>query len=179
MKSVQAHTREERNWSTLIVNEPLKVLLEDILSFHTKCRKECIKARLCGCRLITTIEQFHPSFTNSSNQIAVQINIGNIGARDNLRVCNFEISVLFDCSDDLLFDLSHGWKLCLHYRSTLDDTNFNSFRLAVLQYHKTRQDNSLDSHLGFVLQCKTLGIVDRQECKTASQSLVEIMSATV
>jgi len=107
--SGKTHTREERNRCSVVLNEPLKVLLKDILARHTKCRKKCIEAGLCGMRLPTTIEQFDPGFAYPSDQITVQIDIGTVGISDHLRVRNFQILIVTNCIDDLSFDLTHGW----------------------------------------------------------------------
>ena len=113
--SGKTHTREERNWCAVVVNKPLKVLGKHFLTIHSEGRKNSIEARFGGFGLITTIEQFDPGFTNPSNQIAMQIHIRNMGARDNLSVCNFQILAIFNSSDHLEFDLTH-WvgSLCLY-----------------------------------------------------------------
>jgi hypothetical protein len=106
--SVQAHTREERNRSTIVVNKPLIVLLENILTRATVLSQDSIQARLCGGSLMPTIEQFDPGFTNPSDQIAEQEHICRVGVRNHLGVIKLEINALGDSVVHQAFDLAHG-----------------------------------------------------------------------
>ena len=107
--SVQTHTIEERNRLVVVVNQPLTFALEDIFIRATEGRKKCIKATFCGLCLIPSIEQFHPGFANPSNQITVQKNIRTVGIVDDLRVRNFQILIVTNGINDLLFDFTHDW----------------------------------------------------------------------
>ena len=105
--SVQAHTIEERNHHVVVVNEPLKVLLEDTLTRAAVLSENSIEARLCGGGAIATGIKFNPGFTNASDQMAVQIHIRHIAAGDNLSVGQFEILTLENGIVHLTFDLPH------------------------------------------------------------------------
>ena len=58
----------------------------------------------------TTIKQFHPSFTDASNQVTMQVDIRNIGAADDLSVSKLEVNAVLDCVDHLLFNLTHEFE---------------------------------------------------------------------
>ena len=105
--SVQAHTIEERNHHVVVVNEPLKVLLEDILTRAAVLSENSIEARLRGGGAITTGVKFNPGFTNASDQMTVQIHIAEVSIRNDLSVCQFEILTLENGIVHLTFDLPH------------------------------------------------------------------------
>jgi len=71
-------------------------------------RKNSIQTGFGSVRTPPTIEQFDPGFTNSGDQIAVQVNIRNVGAVDNFGVCHLEIFASGDGSIHQTFDLTHG-----------------------------------------------------------------------
>ena len=106
--SVQAHTREERNRGTIVVNEPLIVLLKDILTRAAMLSENSIETAF-GCNgLPATIEQFNPSLTNASNQIAMEIHIAGVGIRNDLSISALEVNTSGDGFIHLGFDLAHG-----------------------------------------------------------------------
>ena len=105
--SVQAHTIEERNHHVVVVNEPLKVLLENTLTRAAVLSENSIEAGLCGGGAIATGIKFNPGFTNASDQMAVQIHIRHIAAADKLSVGQFEILTLENGIVHLTFDLPH------------------------------------------------------------------------
>ena len=107
IESGQPHPREERNRAAIVLNEPLKVLLKHILTFHTESLKQGIQPGLGGSGLPATIKQFHPGFTDSSNQVAVQVDIRNVGEVDHLSVGKLEVFVVLNGLDHLGFDLTH------------------------------------------------------------------------
>ena len=93
------------------LNEPLKLLLENILTLSsasvTKLREKCIQTRFCGLSLITTIKNGHAVIINRCDLIAVQINETHTFDGDNFGVIALPILIVFDGSDHLLFDLTH------------------------------------------------------------------------
>ena len=107
--SGNTHTWEEGNHTVVVrLEEPLIVLLEDTLSRNTMLLKNSIQTWFGSVRLPTTIEQFDPSFTNASNQIAVQIDIRNVRTWNDLSVIEFPIFACSDSSIHQSFDLTHG-----------------------------------------------------------------------
>ena len=106
--SVQTHSREERNCAELRGRkEPLKVLLKDTFTRATMLTENSIEAGFGSVRTPPTIEQFDPSFTNSGDQIAVQVNIRNVGAVDDFGVCHLKIFASGDGGIHQTFDLTH------------------------------------------------------------------------
>ena len=93
------------------LNEPLKLLLENILTLSsasvTKLREKCIQTRFCGLSLITTVKNGHAVIINRCDLIAVQINETHTFDGDNFGVIALPILIVFDGSDHLLFDLTH------------------------------------------------------------------------
>lgn len=108
--SVQAHTIEERNHVVVVLNEPLKVLLEDTLTRAAVLLKNSIEARLCGIGAIATGVKFNPGLTNASNQMTVQIHIAGVSIRNDLSVCTLEVNTFGDGSVHLAFDFPHESK---------------------------------------------------------------------
>lgn len=77
--SVQTHSRKERNCAELRGRkEPIKVLLKYTFVTNSVCRKNSIQTGFGGVGLMSTIEKFNPSLTNSGDQIAVQKDISNV-----------------------------------------------------------------------------------------------------
>jgi hypothetical protein len=104
----QAHSREERDGISVILNEPFSCLLEYTLTRQSVCLQNSVQAGLGSSRLIPTIEQFDPSFTNTGNQFAVEIDIGNVGTCNDFSIIQLEVFACFDSSVHLKFDLAHG-----------------------------------------------------------------------
>jgi hypothetical protein len=110
--SVKAHTREEGHSGEIIAtvvdsHPPLTFLLKYTLATTSVCFKNSIQARFGGGSLPTTIKQLNPSFTDASNQIAVEIHIRNEGAGNNFGVVKFEINAVSDGVIHQGFNLAH------------------------------------------------------------------------
>jgi hypothetical protein len=111
LSSIQTHSREEWNRSKLCrMKEPLKVLLEYTLITNSVLAQNSIQAGFGGVRLMPTIEQFNPGFTNSGDQIAVQKDIRNVRTCNHFSVIKFEVLACSDSSVHQAFDLTH-WKV--------------------------------------------------------------------
>jgi len=106
--SGKTHPREERNRRTVVVHKPLKVLLKHTLSIHTKGRQNSIQTGFGSSRLPTAIEQLNVCFTDTSNQIAMQVDIRNMSAADDFGVVELEVLAVSDGSIHQSFDLTHG-----------------------------------------------------------------------
>ena len=110
--SVQPHPREERNSHRIvaIIGESYKPLT--FLLIHTvtiaMLFENSIQTGLGGSSAPATIKQFDPSLTDTSNQIAVQVDISNVGAADDFSIVQLEVNTIGDGFVHLLFDLTHG-----------------------------------------------------------------------
>ena len=69
-----------------------------------------IQTGLGGSSAPATIKQFNPSLTDTSNQIAVQVDISNIGAADDFSIVQLEVNTSGDGFVHLLFDLTHEFE---------------------------------------------------------------------
>jgi len=69
-----------------------------------------IQARLGGGRLMPTIEQFNPGLTNSGDQIAEQVDIGNMRTCDDFGIVTLEIFASSDSGIHQTLNLTHGGK---------------------------------------------------------------------
>jgi len=110
--SVQPHPREERNSHRIVAiigesYEPFAFLLKHIVTV-AMLFENSIQTGLSGSSAPATIKQFNPSLTDTSNQVAVQVDISNIGAADDFGVVQLEVNTVGDGFVHLLFDLTHG-----------------------------------------------------------------------
>lgn len=105
--SVKAHTREEGNRGTIVVDEPLIVLLKDILTRAAMLSENSIKTAFGGSSAPAAIEQFNPGLTDASNQVTMQEHIAGVGIRNHLSIVQLEVNTSGDGFVHLAFDLPH------------------------------------------------------------------------
>ena len=92
----------------VVTNVPCEILLKDTISERiAEFVDDSIETRFGGVRLPTAIKYTHEVITNLSNFVAVEINETHTFDGNNFGVIALPISVIFDCGDHLLFDLTH------------------------------------------------------------------------
>ena len=154
--SVEPHSREEWDGWTLIINEPLISFLKDTLTGQSVSFQDCIQAGFCGHCLMSAIPKLHPTFTNLSNLMPMEIHTGNtVRVTIDLGVIFAPITPLSDGGVHFTFDLTHGveWGgllTLLIYRgmspvAQMVDTSLAGTRLTVRRLKLNWRHSSHDS----------------------------------
>ena len=105
--SVEAHPREEWDWSSLLAHEPVESFLKDPLSGDAVLSQDGVKAALGGGGLPATIEQFDEAFADAGDQVTVQTDLSDLTFKRNGCVGFAPVGAGSDGAVHLGFDLAH------------------------------------------------------------------------
>ena len=105
--SVETHTGEEWDRSSLLAHKPVESFLKDPLSGDAVLSQNGIQTALSGSGLPAAVEEFNEAFADSGNQVAMQTDLGSLTFKGNGGVGFAPVGAGSDGAVHLDFDFAH------------------------------------------------------------------------